>query len=250
MIKWIFFDVGNVILNDDPLMAFFYHEIYKIIQANGNQVTLDQVLATREHFVVNARSGRPYADVALAYLTRDVWSRREPIIRDLLAKNWQTLCPLIPGIVPVIENLARKFNLGIIANQPREAGPVLDKLGLLKYFKVHGISQSVGLSKPDPKLYEWAMDEANCGQGEGIMIGDRIDNDIIPAKSVGLKTLWLRLPLALKNYKPTTDFELKYFAALSRASATMLPPLNEAGVPHAEAEDFDSILKEIGRLSQ
>ncbi len=250
MIKWIFFDVGNVILNDDPLMAFFYYEIYRTIHENGNHVTLDDVLAAREHYLLVARSGRPYVDVALKFLKRDIWSEREVKIRKMLAENWQTLCPLIPGIVPVIENLARKYNLGIIANQPREAGPVLENHGLLKYFKVHGISQSVGLSKPDPKLFQWAMDEASCEPGEGLMIGDRIDNDVIPAKSVGLKTLWLKLPLAMKNYETKTDYEKKYFDSLSRASASLVQPVDEAGIPNAEAEDFDSILSEIERLNK
>lgn len=250
MIKWIFFDIGNVILNDDPLMAFFYNEIYGTIKGNGNQVTLDQVLAAREHFLLEERSGRPYVDVALKFLEREIWSKHEVKIRKMLSENWQTLCPLIPGIVPVIEKLAVKFNLGIIANQPNEAGPVLEKHGLLKYFKVHGISQSVGLSKPDPKLFQWAIDEANCEPEEGIMIGDRIDNDVIPAKSVGLKTLWLKLPMALKNYDPTTEFEKKYFESLGRASASLVRPVDETGIPHAQAEDFDSILSEIARLTK
>ena len=250
MIKWIFFDVGNVILNDDPLMAFFYHEIYRTINENGNQVTLEHLLAAREHFLMVEHSGRPYVDVALKFLKREIWSKEEQKIRKVLSENWQTLCPLIPGIVPVIENLAKKYNLGIIANQPREAGQVLENHGLLKYFKVFGLSQSVGFTKPDPKFFQWALDEANCEPGEGIMIGDRIDNDIIPALSVGMKTLWLKLPMSLKNYEPKTGFEEKYFDSLCRASASLVPPADESGTPHAVAEDFDSILSEITRLSK
>ena len=55
MIKWIFFDIGNVILNDDPAMAFFYHEIFQAIQQNGKQVTLDEVLAARERSILLER---------------------------------------------------------------------------------------------------------------------------------------------------------------------------------------------------
>jgi len=37
-----------------------------------------------------------------------------------------------------------------------------------------------------------ALDKAGCRPEEAIMIGDRLDNDIIPAKKMGMRTVWVR----------------------------------------------------------
>ncbi len=75
MIKWIFFDIGNVILNDDPAMAFFYHEIYQAIQQNGRQVTLDEVLAARERSILVERNGKHYEAVMKQFLGNGTWQK-------------------------------------------------------------------------------------------------------------------------------------------------------------------------------
>jgi len=171
MIRWIFFDIGNVILNDDPAMAFFYHEIFQAIQQNGKQVTLDELLAARERSILVERNGKHYEAVMKQFLGDGVWEKVDKRSRRILAENWAELSPLMPGIVPVIQHLAgqvdnvpltgrsqrpvSKFNLGIIANQPREVVAILEKLGLLQYFQVHGISQIVGKSKPQPDARSW-----------------------------------------------------------------------------------------------
>jgi len=249
MIRWLFFDVGNVILNDDPAMAYFYHEIYQAIQQNGEKLTLDDLLAAREQSILVERNGNHYDAVGQQFLERRVWQKLDRRIRHTLAEKWAKFSPLMPDVVPIIETLSSQFNLGLIANQPREVKGILENLGLLKYFQVHGISQIVGLSKPDPAFFHWALDQARCESGEAVMIGDRIDNDIRPAKSVGMKTLWVKLPLSKKDYTPSTEFEQRYFKSLARASASHLPPQEEAEMPDAVAEDFESILVEIDRLN-
>ena len=249
MIKWIFFDVGNVILNDDPAMAVYYHEIYKAIKEQGNHITFDQLLRDRERSILNKRNGKHYVEVALKHLGRDNWSKHEPRIRELLAKNWARVCPLMPGIVPVIKSLARKYSLGCIANQPNVVEEILHNHGLLKYFKVHGFSQSVGLNKPDPKFFQWALQQANCKPEDAVMIGDRIDNDIKPARTVGMKTLWFPILQDIKDWEPKTDFEKKYLSSLRKACVSHLMPRDNSETPDTAARDFGLILVEVERLN-
>jgi len=248
MIKWIFFDVGNVILNDDPAMAYFYHEIYQAIHENGRYVTLNEVLAAREYSILVERNGKHFEAVGKKFLAPKVWHKVDKRIRRTLAENWAELSPLMPNIVPVIKSLASNYQLGIIANQPRQVIEILKNHNLLAYFRVHGISQIVGMSKPDPLFFQWALSQAKCAPQQAIMIGDRIDNDVSPAKSIGMKTLWLTLPLSKKEYQPKTKFERHYFQSLARASASHLSPQDESEIPDGMAEDFESILLQIERL--
>ena len=249
MIKWIFFDVGNVILNDDPAMAFFYHEIFQAIQQNEKQVTLDELMAAREWSILVERNGKHYETIMQRFLGDGTWQREDKRIRRMLAENWAEWSPLMPDVVPVIQKLAKRFNLGIIANQPREVVAVLENLGLLKYFQVHGISQIVGMSKPYPEFFNWALKQAACEPRESIMIGDRVDNDVKPARSIGMKTIWLPLPLNKKGYQPKIVFERRYFESLQRASASRLAPQDESETPDGIAIDFNEIIVQVNRLN-
>ena len=248
MLKWIFFDIGNVILNDDPAMAVLYQEIYQAIREQGNEITFAQLLMDREQSISSGRNGRHFVSVAMKYLGRDLWSKYELRIKDLLRQNWTKLSPLMPEILPVIRTLAEKYNLGIIANQPSNVSDVLEKHGILRYFKVHGISQTVGLNKPDPEFFRWALREANCAPEESLMIGDRIDNDIKPARSVGMKTLWLPISVDSKGYAPMTELEKEYFISIRRASVSLLPPQDEDETPDGIARNFSEILEQVQKI--
>ena len=248
MIKWIFFDVGNVILNDDPAMAVYYQEIFKAIKEQGNHVTFDQLLKDREHSILNKREGKHYIQVALKHLGRDTWSKYEPKIKKHLSNNWATISPLMPGIVPVIKSLAKKYQLGFVANQPKVVEEILQNHGLLKYFKIKGFSQSVGLNKPDPEFFRWAIKKAGCKPEQAIMIGDRIDNDIKPAKSVGMRTIWFPILHDIKDWEPVTEFEKKYLSSLERACVSHLMPRDKSESPDTTARDFGLILVEVERL--
>ena len=48
MIRWVFLDVGNVIMNDDPVMAFLYAELHRALEAVGKGMPFPALLAERE----------------------------------------------------------------------------------------------------------------------------------------------------------------------------------------------------------
>ena len=65
-----------------------------------------------------------------------------------------------------------------------------------QYFDVIGASAEIGYAKPDKEIFEKAFELAKCTAAESVMVGDRLDNDIIPAKVLGIKTVWLKNGLA------------------------------------------------------
>ncbi len=52
-------------------------------------------------------------------------------------------------------------------------------------------SYRIGIAKPDPALYHHALAAAGRAAADCIMIGDSYDNDMAPAASLGMRTLWL-----------------------------------------------------------
>ena len=96
------------------------------------------------------------------------------------------------GIAAVLEQLAGEYTLALAGNAPADITEVLDDLGVLRWFRHREVSGSLGIKKPDERFFRTILDRAGCSPSEGIMIGDRLDNDIIPAKRLGLRTVWFR----------------------------------------------------------
>jgi len=248
MIKWLFFDVGNVILNDDPAMARLYKYIYDLIEQNGKRITFEEILSHRENSILQNRDGNHYDTVAKKYLGEEIWRRQAKSIKKKLSDNWKELSPLMPGAASLISSVEKNFNLGLIANQPKQAVFILEDYQLLQYFRVNCISAVVGLRKPDFQIFEYALKKAGCQPEESLMIGDRVDNDIKPAKALGMKTVWFKLPLTEKGYHPADGYEKLYFESIAKASASQLSPQSENEQADFVAESFNDLHILLQRL--
>lgn len=67
----------------------------------------------------------------------------------------------------------------------------MDKLGLLKYINLVIASAEDGVVKPDLRIFEIVLNKADCKAEESVIVGDRLENDIVPANKIGMKTVWV-----------------------------------------------------------
>src|SRR6478672_1964588 len=98
---------------------------------------------------------------------------------------------------PDIDTLLRKLRqldlrLGIVANQPERMRERLEREGIAGLFDHQGLSGMTGLRKPDPRAFTAAAEALGVASASCIMVGDRIDNDIAPAKALGMATILFR----------------------------------------------------------
>ena len=93
--------------------------------------------------------------------------------------------------IPCLEVLRGRYRLGVIANQPGEVRAAMTRDGLASFFEVWGISDELGVGKPDPTLFELAANGAGVDPAAAVMIGDRLDYDVRPAKRVGMRAIWM-----------------------------------------------------------
>jgi putative hydrolase of the HAD superfamily len=98
---------------------------------------------------------------------------------------------------PEIDGLLRRLSecglrLGIVANQPQAARERLARAGIGDLFGHQGLSGFTGFSKPDPRAFQAATAALGVAPADCIMVGDRIDNDIAPAKGLGMVAVLLR----------------------------------------------------------
>lgn len=99
---------------------------------------------------------------------------------------------LYPDAAQCLKTLSRKYKIGIIANQELGTKERLQQQGILQYIDLVIASAEEGVAKPDEKIFKIALQRAACKSDNAIMIGDRIDNDIIPAKKLGFHTIWIK----------------------------------------------------------
>ena len=98
---------------------------------------------------------------------------------------------LYPDVVPTLRELrARGHHVGIAANQPRRAAQAIADLGLPVDFI--GISSEWGVSKPSPEFFDKVLEVVGQPADEVVYIGDRIDNDVSPAKAAGMRAVLIR----------------------------------------------------------
>lgn len=98
-----------------------------------------------------------------------------------------------PEAKEVLSELKKRYKLGIIANQPLDTRKrMAEEWGLSELFDLMIISAEVGFSKPDPRLFKEALYKAQTTADKCVMIGDKLTNDIAPAKALGFKTVWVR----------------------------------------------------------
>lgn len=177
-IKYLFFDIGYTLVNEDQVWKQRCRE-----QAFTNEA---KALGLTETDIYNeiVKASRTY----------------KPQYRTVVKKyNFQEVAPYRNELEQpyeeaekVLEYLSVRYKLGIIANQAEGISERLESFGIKKYFSLIISSWDYQVSKPDVKIFEIALEKAGCNPCESVMIGDRLDNDIYPAKSIGMKTIWIK----------------------------------------------------------
>ena len=98
---------------------------------------------------------------------------------------------LYPDVLPCLQTLAGRYRLGILANQPTLVRTALERDGIDRFMEVWGISDDVGLAKPDPRFFAHVLYLAGEAPPHAVMVGDRLDYDVRPARRTGMRTVWV-----------------------------------------------------------
>ena len=206
-IRWVFFDIGSTMVDEEEA---YKHRIRDMIQETS--VTFGQFWDKRIQF---AKEGYNGDQKAIEYfgLVKTPWHSEDEVLFDDCAETLRTLCD-------------RGYQLGIIANQKPGAKARLDAWGLGRYFPVIASSAEMGISKPKKEIFTRALTMAECRPENAIMVGDRLDNDIRPAKELGMKTIRIRKGIAVYA-NPSCEAEVPDYTVDSLSEILSIPCLIE-----------------------
>ena len=130
--------------------------------------------------------GRLVVGVATALELPDR-SIADRVARRFLADALHTLA----GNTPLLRELARRYRLGIVSNFYGNLARVCDDAGIRSFFSVLVDSVEAGCTKPDPRIFQLALDALGISAESATFVGDSLPRDMAGARGVGMRHIWL-----------------------------------------------------------
>jgi putative hydrolase of the HAD superfamily len=183
-VEMVFFDIGGV-MYDDSIYARSWKRALRDRGAEFSDDAFDRAYT-------EARAAQSGSFRRL--LTRRFLGEEADLaaVETQASRYWAyPSTALYPDVKPCLETLAGRYRLGIIANQPTSVRGAMERDGLTGFFEVWGVSDDLGLQKPDPKLFAQVLYMAGVSPARAVMVGDRLDYDVRPARSAGMRAIWV-----------------------------------------------------------
>ena len=184
----VLFDVGSALLDETPRLEAGLRWLARWLEARGVHVTaarlhahyLEQCLAPRQGI------GGLLVQTVLAAGAGEALAKQQR--REI---PWDAVgMPPMPGAVQALRTLREAgLRVGVLANQPASARGDLERCGALPLLDDVWLSEAVGLEKPDPAFFRLALARWGLPAAEVAYVGDRPDNDVAPARALGMHTV-------------------------------------------------------------
>lgn len=207
MIDTILLDAGGVILNETEFERVRGEIAVEALAPIVPGYDMERYWADARE-AVDCYSPRVYRYIVWKYCSDDMATF------DTLWARYHTLCKegdpghtLMPGIGEVLADLASDFSLVIAGQYGRSLLDILEQHDLARYLSSRITQDDFRITKPDPRYYEQILARSGHAAERSVMVGDRIDNDVIPAKAVGMSTIRVRVGLHASQ-EPRTPEEM------------------------------------------
>jgi HAD superfamily hydrolase (TIGR01662 family) len=175
--RWVCLDVGETLIDETRIWSI-WADVLGITRLTFMAALGASVARGDEHVGVFELVGRPD------------WREHRAQVRAAYG-GFQPE-DLYPDALDAIAALrAAGYRLAILANQPAERTTELRALGVEA--DVVAMSEELGVHKPDPTFFARALElMGNPAPARVAYVGDRIDNDVLPAAAAGMRAVWLR----------------------------------------------------------
>jgi putative hydrolase of the HAD superfamily len=126
----------------------------------------------------------------------------------------------VAGAAAFLEAVRSRARVVIVSNNLlHEQREKLRSCDLERHVDVLVVSEDVGVSKPDPRIFEIALERAGVGPEEAVMVGDSWANDVEGARAAGIRAVWFN-----RDGRPSPDPNVPVLRSLqvSRETWTLL----------------------------
>lgn len=213
-IDHVFFDLDHTLWDFDRNSALTFEKIFQI---NNISINLDEFL--KIYVPLNLQYWKLYREekidkeslrfrrlddvfkqLQIKVKTRMIYKLSEDYITNLCTFNH-----LFEGTIEILNYLRPKYKLHIITNGFKEVQHgKLNNAKIDHFFDTVTNSEMVGVKKPNPKIFNHALEKARARVEKSIMIGDNYEADILGALSVGFDAI------CYNYHKDQLDENIKY----------------------------------------
>jgi HAD superfamily hydrolase (TIGR01549 family) len=179
----VFFDIGGPIYGDRPYYKALWKAINEIRPDASESEFWEEFEACRRD-----QKGPFTRRLGLRFVEQDDLDRVIERGHELWEYPPESLHP---DVRPTLQSLHGTYRIGVLANQQEWIRETLKRDALTPFFDVWAISAELGVEKPDPRIFLTAVATVGVPAGRCVMVGDRLDNDMIPARAQGMKGVWL-----------------------------------------------------------
>ncbi|PFC14037.1 2-haloalkanoic acid dehalogenase [Bacillus cereus] len=120
-------------------------------------------------------------------------------IQDFWNENFPKCFSIDQNTIHFLNHIKSHFKIGIITNGSthRQKAKIINT-NLNNYFDTIIISEEVGLSKPDKRIFELALNKLNVQPENTLFVGDDLEKDIAGCQNANIKGVWFN-PQIIKN---------------------------------------------------
>ena len=205
MIQNIFLDAGGVILDETEFENNSAVIITGIINQYNEKYTVENYWKEIEEAVY--RFVPKVYDYVLYRNIKDIENFRAAKTEYKNKIKSHDSLELMDGIKEFLAEFSKYYKIGILGQYGIDFKNFLESRDILNFFTYTEIQDNYIITKPDTRYYEAILGKCHCKAEESLMIGDRIDKDIIPAKLVGMKTIRIKTGIH-KKQEPRTPEEI------------------------------------------
>lgn len=199
-IKDVFFDLDHTLWDFDKNSALTFEKIFKINKLDVNHrdfinqyqpINLKYWKLYREEKIEKealrfARLKETFDCIDYSVNEDMIYKLSQDYITHLTSFNF-----LFENTLDILDYLSVNYNLHIITNGFHDVqNKKLSKSNIYQYFKTITNSEIAGVKKPNPQIFNYALNSANAKVDESIMVGDSYEADILGAKNVGMDVIF------------------------------------------------------------
>ena len=201
--KHVFFDLDRTLWDFDAAAEVAFERIYE----KYNLKSLGIPSAHDFHMVYHPLNEQLWVLYRENKITKDDLNRSrflKPLehygihniaLADHLSEDYMYCSPrvvrLVPGAMELLGYLKPKYHLHLITNGFQEVQDTkLSLSGMKPFFETLTVSEEIGVKKPNPEFFYYALRKANAKPEESIVIGDEMAVDIDGARFAGIDQIF------------------------------------------------------------
>ncbi|NNE55507.1 MAG: noncanonical pyrimidine nucleotidase, YjjG family [Flavobacteriales bacterium] len=201
--KHLFFDLDRTLwdfeTNSETALGEILFELDLIGQVPSSEEFISRYREINEHYWNLYRLGQMEKSVLRVIRFQkalEAFGIQDSALSERFANRYVEVSPqkthLMEGAVEALEYLkSRQYAMHIITNGFEEVQHIkLDRSGLQPYFDLVLTSEIVGRRKPDPRVFDHALNHVGAETDNSIMIGDDLGADIVGAREFGMDQIF------------------------------------------------------------